>query len=91
MQLLVNAGEVYLILSLSWTGCALLPVSSPVHLPSHHEVTRFRCHSDSEDEYVIIGKTLKSYLQKQIYCSVESIPLFGNSLDLVDVIVGEIT
>ncbi|NXP01676.1 RUBCL protein, partial [Certhia brachydactyla] len=33
---------------------ALLPVSSPVHLPSHHEVTRFRCHSDSEDEYVII-------------------------------------
>ncbi|NXM70833.1 RUBCL protein, partial [Serilophus lunatus] len=34
--------------------CALLPVSSPTHLPSHHEVTRFRCHSDSEDEYVII-------------------------------------
>ncbi|NXG26610.1 RUBCL protein, partial [Grallaria varia] len=34
--------------------CALLPVSSPVHLPSHHELTRFRCHSDSEDEYVII-------------------------------------
>ncbi|NWH99771.1 RUBCL protein, partial [Tichodroma muraria] len=34
--------------------CALLPVSSPVHLPSHHEVTRFHCHSDSEDEYVII-------------------------------------
>ncbi|NXM32020.1 RUBCL protein, partial [Oxyruncus cristatus] len=33
---------------------ALLPVSSPVHLPSHHEVTRFCCHSDSEDEYVII-------------------------------------
>ncbi|NXJ61170.1 RUBCL protein, partial [Rostratula benghalensis] len=33
---------------------ALLPVSSPVHLPSHHEVTKFRCHSDSEDEYVII-------------------------------------
>ncbi|NWR57099.1 RUBCL protein, partial [Bucorvus abyssinicus] len=27
---------------------------SPVHLPSHHEVTRFCCHSDSEDEYVII-------------------------------------
>ncbi|RMC07129.1 hypothetical protein DUI87_16585 [Hirundo rustica rustica] len=36
------------------TGCALLPLSSPVHLSSHHEVTRFRCHSDSEDEYVII-------------------------------------
>ncbi|NWT46548.1 RUBCL protein, partial [Chroicocephalus maculipennis] len=36
-------------------SCALLPVSSPVHLPSHHEVTRFRCHSDSEDEYVIIA------------------------------------
>ncbi|NXJ78393.1 RUBCL protein, partial [Trogon melanurus] len=35
-------------------SCALLPVSSPAHLPSHHEVTRFRCHSDSEDEYVII-------------------------------------
>ncbi|NXE23701.1 RUBCL protein, partial [Ardeotis kori] len=35
-------------------GCALLPVSSPVHLPSHREVTRFHCHSDSEDEYVII-------------------------------------
>ncbi|KFP76214.1 Uncharacterized protein KIAA0226-like, partial [Acanthisitta chloris] len=35
-------------------SCSLLPVSSPVHLPSHHEVTRFRCHSDSEDEYVII-------------------------------------
>ncbi|NXP38509.1 RUBCL protein, partial [Leiothrix lutea] len=34
--------------------CALLPVSSPVHLPSHHEITRFHCHSDSEDEYVII-------------------------------------
>ncbi|NXN16471.1 RUBCL protein, partial [Indicator maculatus] len=33
---------------------ALLPVSSPVHLPSHHEVSRFCCHSDSEDEYVII-------------------------------------
>ncbi|NWS18582.1 RUBCL protein, partial [Pachyramphus minor] len=40
-------------------SCALLPVSSPVHLPSHHEVTRFCCHSDSEDEYVIIGKTFK--------------------------------
>ncbi|KAM9388335.1 protein associated with UVRAG as autophagy enhancer [Phaethornis superciliosus] len=37
-----------------YEGCALLPVSSPVHLPSHHEITRFRCHSDSEDEYVII-------------------------------------
>ncbi|XP_053826370.1 protein associated with UVRAG as autophagy enhancer [Vidua macroura] len=37
-----------------YEGCALLPVSSPVHLPSHHEVTRFHCHSDSEDEYVII-------------------------------------
>ncbi|NXX03071.1 RUBCL protein, partial [Larus smithsonianus] len=36
-------------------SCALLPVSSPMHLPSHHEVTRFRCHSDSEDEYVIIA------------------------------------
>ncbi|NXU48212.1 RUBCL protein, partial [Turnix velox] len=36
-------------------SCALLPASSPVHLPSHHEVTRFRCYSDSEDEYVIIG------------------------------------
>ncbi|NWR90384.1 RUBCL protein, partial [Furnarius figulus] len=35
-------------------SCALLPVSSPMHLPSHHELTRFRCHSDSEDEYVII-------------------------------------
>ncbi|NWX19822.1 RUBCL protein, partial [Aegotheles bennettii] len=35
-------------------SCALLPVSSPVHLPSYHEVTRFHCHSDSEDEYVII-------------------------------------
>ncbi|NXM08299.1 RUBCL protein, partial [Tyrannus savana] len=35
-------------------SCALLPVSSPVHLPSHHEVTKFGCHSDSEDEYVII-------------------------------------
>ncbi|NXS98964.1 RUBCL protein, partial [Jacana jacana] len=35
-------------------SCALLPVSSPVHLPSHHEVTGFHCHSDSEDEYVII-------------------------------------
>ncbi|XP_026704664.1 protein RUBCNL-like [Athene cunicularia] len=37
-----------------YEGCALLPLSSPVHLPSRHEVTRFRCHSDSEDEYVII-------------------------------------
>ncbi|NWR31136.1 RUBCL protein, partial [Tachuris rubrigastra] len=35
-------------------SCALLPVSSPVHLPSHHEFTRFCCNSDSEDEYVII-------------------------------------
>ncbi|NXI46159.1 RUBCL protein, partial [Galbula dea] len=35
-------------------SCALLPVGSPVNLPSHHEVTRFHCHSDSEDEYVII-------------------------------------
>ncbi|NXG70014.1 RUBCL protein, partial [Baryphthengus martii] len=35
-------------------SCALLSVSSPVHLLSHHEVTRFHCHSDSEDEYVII-------------------------------------
>ncbi|NWV64731.1 RUBCL protein, partial [Malurus elegans] len=33
---------------------ALLPASSPVHLASHHEVARFCCHSDSEDEYVII-------------------------------------
>ncbi|NWU13907.1 RUBCL protein, partial [Cephalopterus ornatus] len=32
----------------------LLRTFSPVHLPSHHEVTRFCCHSDSEDEYVII-------------------------------------
>ncbi|KAJ7401778.1 RUN and cysteine rich domain containing beclin 1 interacting protein like protein [Pitangus sulphuratus] len=39
---------------LSLECCALLPVSSPVHLPSHHEVTKFGCHSDSEDEYVII-------------------------------------
>ncbi|NXK33344.1 RUBCL protein, partial [Piprites chloris] len=31
-------------------SCAFLPVSSPLH----HEVTRFCCHSDSEDEYVII-------------------------------------
>ncbi|NXG82800.1 RUBCL protein, partial [Stercorarius parasiticus] len=46
------------VLSLFWTGCALLPVSSPMHLPSHHEVTRFRCHSDSEDEYVIIVELL---------------------------------
>ncbi|XP_010149215.1 PREDICTED: uncharacterized protein KIAA0226-like homolog [Eurypyga helias] len=37
-----------------YEGCALLPVSSPVPLPSHDEVTRFHCHSDSEDEYVII-------------------------------------
>ncbi|NXA08625.1 RUBCL protein, partial [Sapayoa aenigma] len=37
-----------------YEGCALLPVSSPLHLSSHNEVTRFRCHSDSEDEYVII-------------------------------------
>ncbi|NXT45591.1 RUBCL protein, partial [Pluvianellus socialis] len=36
-------------------SCALLPVSSPAHLPSHHEVTRFHCNSDSEDEYVIIA------------------------------------
>ncbi|NXX78153.1 RUBCL protein, partial [Urocolius indicus] len=35
-------------------SCAVLPVSSSVHLPSHHEVTTFCCHSDSEDEYVII-------------------------------------
>ncbi|NXP56423.1 RUBCL protein, partial [Heliornis fulica] len=28
--------------------------NSSVHLPSHHEVTSFHCHSDSEDEYVII-------------------------------------
>ncbi|XP_010114760.1 PREDICTED: uncharacterized protein KIAA0226-like homolog, partial [Chlamydotis macqueenii] len=35
-----------------YEGCALLPVSSPV--PSHREITRFHCHSDSEDEYVII-------------------------------------
>ncbi|NXD81853.1 RUBCL protein, partial [Halcyon senegalensis] len=34
--------------------CALLPVSSPVHLPSHQEVTRFCCHSDSEDEYLLM-------------------------------------
>ncbi|XP_009904571.2 protein associated with UVRAG as autophagy enhancer [Dryobates pubescens] len=37
-----------------YEGSALLPVSSPVHLPSRHEASRFRCHSDSEDEYVII-------------------------------------
>ncbi|KAM9247013.1 protein associated with UVRAG as autophagy enhancer [Leptosomus discolor] len=37
-----------------YEGCALLPVSSPVRIPLRHEVTRFRCHSDSEDEYVII-------------------------------------
>ncbi|XP_065702461.2 protein associated with UVRAG as autophagy enhancer isoform X1 [Patagioenas fasciata] len=37
-----------------YEGCAVLPVSSPVHLPSHPEVTRFHCNSDSEDEYVII-------------------------------------
>ncbi|NXX49516.1 RUBCL protein, partial [Tricholaema leucomelas] len=36
------------------SGSALLPGSSPVHLSSHHEVSRFCCHSDSEDEYVII-------------------------------------
>ncbi|NWS66753.1 RUBCL protein, partial [Crotophaga sulcirostris] len=35
-------------------SCALLPVSSPLHLPSHHEVTRFHCHSDSEDEYMLL-------------------------------------
>ncbi|NWU93489.1 RUBCL protein, partial [Upupa epops] len=35
-------------------SCALLPVSSPLRLPSHHEVTGFCCPSDSEDEYVII-------------------------------------
>ncbi|XP_064031318.1 LOW QUALITY PROTEIN: protein associated with UVRAG as autophagy enhancer [Pogoniulus pusillus] len=37
-----------------YEGSALLPGSSPVHLSSHHEVSRFCCHSDSEDEYVII-------------------------------------
>jgi len=52
-------GKFNWLLSLFRTGCALLPVGSPVHLPSHHEVTRFRCHSDSEDEYVIIGETWK--------------------------------
>ncbi|NXL83823.1 RUBCL protein, partial [Alectura lathami] len=34
--------------------CALLPLSSSVHLPSHHEAAGLPCHSDSEDEYVII-------------------------------------
>ncbi|XP_027752762.1 protein RUBCNL-like, partial [Empidonax traillii] len=37
-----------------YEGCALLPASSPVHRPSHREVTSFSCYSDSEDEYVII-------------------------------------
>ncbi|KAM9021852.1 protein associated with UVRAG as autophagy enhancer [Ara ararauna] len=37
-----------------YEGCALLPVTSPVHLPYHHGVTGYHCHSDSEDEYVII-------------------------------------
>eukprot|EP00075_Anas_platyrhynchos_P002759 XP_005024861.2 protein RUBCNL-like [Anas platyrhynchos] len=37
-----------------YEGCALLPVSSSAHLPSHHEAARFPCHSDSEDEYVVI-------------------------------------
>ncbi|NXC46233.1 RUBCL protein, partial [Penelope pileata] len=35
-------------------SCALLPGSSSVHLPLHHEATGLPCHSDSEDEYVII-------------------------------------
>ncbi|NWW91353.1 RUBCL protein, partial [Rhynochetos jubatus] len=34
-------------------GCALLPARSSVRLPSRED-TRFHCHSDSEDEYVII-------------------------------------
>uniref|UniRef100_A0A8C9FTC1 Rubicon Homology domain-containing protein n=1 Tax=Pavo cristatus TaxID=9049 RepID=A0A8C9FTC1_PAVCR len=41
-----------------YEGCALLMGSSPVHLPLHHEATGLPCHSDSEDEYVIIGKAL---------------------------------
>ncbi|KFP20907.1 Uncharacterized protein KIAA0226-like, partial [Egretta garzetta] len=49
-------------------SCALLPVSSPVHLPSHHEVTRFHCHSDSEDEYVIIGLEHSVPLQSPVLC-----------------------
>ncbi|KGL82756.1 Uncharacterized protein KIAA0226-like, partial [Tinamus guttatus] len=35
--------------------CAILNVSPAVHLPLHHEATRFPCHNDSDDEYVIIG------------------------------------
>ncbi|XP_031471501.1 protein associated with UVRAG as autophagy enhancer [Phasianus colchicus] len=37
-----------------YEGCALLMGSSSVHLPLHREATGFPCHSDSEDEYVII-------------------------------------
>ncbi|NXD11509.1 RUBCL protein, partial [Nothocercus nigrocapillus] len=37
------------------SSCAMLTVSPSVHLPLHHEVTRFPCHNDSDDEYVIIG------------------------------------
>ncbi|NWH64951.1 RUBCL protein, partial [Geococcyx californianus] len=49
--------------------CALLPVSSPLHLPSHHEVTRFHCHSDSEDEYVIIDAAISHHLYCLIFRS----------------------
>ncbi|NXV10983.1 RUBCL protein, partial [Cepphus grylle] len=49
-------------------SCAVLPVSSPVHLPSHQEVTRFRCHSDSEDEYVIIAADDVLLFFHYLYC-----------------------
>ncbi|NXY47658.1 RUBCL protein, partial [Ceuthmochares aereus] len=49
-------------------SCALLPLSSPLHLPSHHEVTRFHCHSDSEDEYVIIAADDMLLFFTCLYC-----------------------
>ncbi|NWH81655.1 RUBCL protein, partial [Piaya cayana] len=49
-------------------SCALLPLSSPLHLPSHHEVTRFHCHSDSEDEYVIIAADDMLQFFTCLYC-----------------------
>ncbi|NXA33876.1 RUBCL protein, partial [Eudromia elegans] len=49
-----DIGKVLLMPCLLWTGCAMLTVSTSVHLPSHDDVTRFPCHNDSDDEYVII-------------------------------------
>ncbi|NXP80972.1 RUBCL protein, partial [Ramphastos sulfuratus] len=55
-----------------YEGKLLIIFDSPVHLSSHHEVSRFCCHSDSEDEYVIIGKTFNIIIAEMTQSSFEA-------------------